>query len=256
MNYMPMPDLSMLTRRRALLLAGTGLGAVAFTACGGAGNAEGQAGSSSEAGSSATQASSASSPGVSGDASATPTPVGETFSKGFSGGSQAPEGEYRPADDKGPAQNVPKPQEPEGMNLETPESLAKYLEYVTELRNYTIQTGDGYVYAKSISAAYTDEIKLAAYMSSLYKNGGWVMGGIRKINVEIGTMEKVSGKEYQYTVLGRNVTGTRVVADNKTRKLYTDDFSEDNKYTNEYQVVYNGKEWLLSGVVKVVKIDN
>ena len=257
MTYMPIPDPSMLTRRRALLLAGAGLGSVAFTACGGAGNAEGQPASPSETGSSTPQTSSpeASASGSS-DTSATPTPVGETFSKGFSGGSQAPEGEYRPADDKGPAQNVPKPQEPEGMNLETPESLAKYLEYVTELRNYTIQTGDGYVYAKSISAAYTDEIKLAAYMSSLYKNGGWVMGGIRKINVEIGTMEKVSGKEYQYTVLGRNVTGTRVVADNKTRKLYTDDFSEDNKYTNEYQVVYNGKEWLLSGVVKVAKIDN
>ena len=64
-------------RRRALLLAGAGLGAVAFTACGGAGNTEGQAGSSSEDGSSTPQTSSpeASASG-SGDASATPTPVG------------------------------------------------------------------------------------------------------------------------------------------------------------------------------------
>ena len=124
MIYMPMPDPSMLTRRHALLLAGTGLGAVAFTPCGGAGNTEGQAGSSSEDGSSTPQTSSpeASASGSS-DISATPTPVGETFSKGFSGGSQAPEGEYRPADDKGPAQNVPKPQEPEGMNLETPRGV-------------------------------------------------------------------------------------------------------------------------------------
>ena len=77
MIYMPMPDPSMLTRRRVLWLAGAGLGSVAFTACGGAGNAEGQAGSSSEAGSSPEVSASGSS-----DTSATPTPVGETFSKG------------------------------------------------------------------------------------------------------------------------------------------------------------------------------
>ena len=80
MNYIPMPDPSVFTRRRVLWLAGAGLGSAALTACGGAGNAEGQAGSSSEAGSSTPQTSS--SPGASGDASATPTPVGETFSKG------------------------------------------------------------------------------------------------------------------------------------------------------------------------------
>ena len=58
MTYMPIPDPSMLTRRRALLLAGAGLGSVAFTACGGAGNAEGQPASPSETGSSTPQTSS------------------------------------------------------------------------------------------------------------------------------------------------------------------------------------------------------
>ena len=62
-------------RRRALLLAGVGLGSLGLAACGGAGNTEGQAGSSSETGSSTPQVSSSS--GASGDASATPTPVGE-----------------------------------------------------------------------------------------------------------------------------------------------------------------------------------
>ena len=41
-------------------------------------------------------------------ASATPSTV-----RGYSGGSKAPDGEYRPADKYGPAQNVPKPNAPE-----------------------------------------------------------------------------------------------------------------------------------------------
>ena len=40
-------------------------------------------------------------------ASAAPSTV-----RGYSGGSKAPDGEYRPADSKGPAQNVPKPAVP------------------------------------------------------------------------------------------------------------------------------------------------
>ena len=250
MIYMPIPDPSMFTRRRALLLAGTGLGAVAFTACGGAGNAEGQAGSS------APQASSASSPSVSGDAPATPTPVGETFSKGFSGGSQAPEGEYRPADDKGPAQNVPKPQEPEGMNFETPEAFFKFIEYWNEQRNYALQTGEVKGYAHVTSGAFTEEMKAIAYMETLYKKGGWVIGGLRKIIYEKDSFEHVSGKDYQYSLLGRTVVSPAITFDNEKRTIRTEDFTEDNKYSVEFEIVYNGREWLVRGVTNVAKFDN
>ena len=255
MNSTSMPDLSMLTRRRALLLAGTGLGAVVFTACGGAGNAEGQAGSSSEAGSSAPQASSASSPGASGDASATPTPVGETFSKGFSGGSQAPEGEYRPADDKGPAQNVPKPQEPEGMNLETPEAFFKFIEYWNEQRNYALQTGDVKGYAHITSGAYTKELQAISYMKSVYEKGGWIIGGIRKIFYEKDSFEKVSGKDYEYSLLGRTAIPPTLIFDNERRTIRTEDFTEQNKYSVEFKIVYTGTDWLMREVQSIVKFD-
>ena len=255
MNSTSMPDLSMLTRRRALLLAGTGLGAVVFTACGGAGNAEGQAGSSSEAGSSAPQASSASSPGASGDASATPTPVGETFSKGFSGGSQAPEGEYRPADDKGPAQNVPKPQEPEGMNFETPEAFFKFIEYWNEQRNYALQTGDVKGYAHITSGAYTKELQAISYMKSVYEKGGWIIGGIRKIFYEKDSFEKVSGKDYEYSLLGRTAIPPTLIFDNERRTIRTEDFTEQNKYSVEFKIVYTGTDWLMREVQSIVKFD-
>jgi len=254
-NSTSMPDLSMLTRRRALLLAGTGLGAVVFTACGGAGNAEGQAGSSSEAGSSAPQASSASSPGASGDASATPTPVGETFSKGFSGGSQAPEGEYRPADDKGPAQNVPKPQEPEGMNLETPEAFFKFIEYWNEQRNYALQTGDVKGYAHITSGAFTKELQAISYMKSVYEKGGWIIGGIRKIFYEKDSFEKVSGKDYEYSLLGRTAIPPTLIFDNERRTIRTEDFTEQNKYSVEFKIVYTGTDWLMREVQSIVKFD-
>ena len=240
-------------RRHALLLVGVGLGSLGLAACGGAGNAEGQAGSSSEAGSSAPQASSS---GASGDASATPTPVGETFSKGFSGGSQAPEGEYRPADDKGPAQNVPKPQEPEGMNLETPEAFFKFIEYWNEQRNYALQTGDVKGYAHVTSGAFTEEMKAIAYMETLYKKGGWVIGGLRKIIYEKDSFEHVSGKDYQYSLLGRTVVSPAITFDNEKRTIRTEDFTEQNKYSVEFKIVYNGREWLVRGVTNIAKFDN
>ena len=254
MNSTPMSDLSMLTRRRVLWLAGAGLGSVAFTACGGAGNAEGQAGSSSEAGSSAPQASSSS--GASGDTSATPTPVGETFSKGFSGGSQAPEGEYRPADDKGPAQNVPKPQEPEGMNFETPEAFFKFIEYWNEQRNYALQTGDIMGYAHITSGAFTKELQFLSYLKSVYEKGGWVIGGLRKIFYEKDSFEHVSGKDYQYSLLGRTAISPTLTFDNERRTIRTEDFTEQNKYSVEFRIVYTGTDWLMRGVHNTVKSDN
>ena len=256
MTYMPIPDPSMLTRRRALLLAGAGLGSVAFTACGGAGNAEGQPASPSETGSSTPQTSSpeASASG-SGDASATPTPVGETFSKGFSGGSQAPEGEYRPADDKGPAQNVPKPQEPEGMNLETPEAFFKFIEYWNEQRNYALQTGDVKGYAHITSGAYTKELQAISYMKSVYEKGGWIIGGIRKIFYEKDSFEKVSGKDYEYSLLGRTAIPPTLIFDNERRTIRTEDFTEQNKYSVEFKIVYTGTDWLMREVQSIVKFD-
>ena len=256
MIYMPMPDPSMLTRRRALLLAGTGLGAVVFTACGGAGNTEGQPASPSEAGSSTPQTSSpeASASGG-GDTSATPTPVGETFSKGFSGGSQAPEGEYRPADDKGPAQNVPKPQEPEGMNLETPEAFFKFIEYWNEQRNYALQTGDIMGYAHITSGAFTKELQFLSYLKSVYEKGGWVIGGLRKVFYEKDSFEKVSGKDYQYSLLGRTAIPPTLIFDNERRTIRTEDFTEQNKYSVEFKIVYTGTDWLMREVQSIVKFD-
>ena len=88
--------------RRALLGSVTLFGASALlAACGQQAN--------NEAAATATAAPSES-PSASEAAAASATP---SSARGYSGGSKALDGEYRPADKYGPAQNVPKPAEPE-----------------------------------------------------------------------------------------------------------------------------------------------
>ena len=66
-------------RRRALLLAGVGLGSLGLAACGGGNKAAEQESSSSSSASETPQDSGSASPSVSGEASNTPDP---SFSKG------------------------------------------------------------------------------------------------------------------------------------------------------------------------------
>ena len=158
-------------RRRALWLAGAGLGSLGLAACGGAGNAEGQSGSSSSASSDG---------GASGESagsgSATPNP---SFSKGYSGGSKAPEGEYRMADYRGPAQNVRVPARPdESYKVNSVEGLKKSVFAWVEWRNYAVQTGDFDVARQFVSNEFTEEVKRYDYYTKLYKEGGWIIDGI------------------------------------------------------------------------------
>ena len=158
-------------RRRALWLAGAGLGSLGLAACGGAGNAEGQSGSSSSASSDG---------GASGESagsgSATPNP---NFSKGYSGGSKAPEGEYRMADYRGPAQNVRVPARPdESYKVNSVEGLKKSVFAWVEWSNYGIQTGDFDVARQFVSNEFTEEVKRYDYYTKLYQEGGWIIDGI------------------------------------------------------------------------------
>ena len=97
---------SFVINRRALFAGAVSLGASALLAACGQ-----QANNEAAATASAAPSESASASAVATDspsASATPSTV-----RGYSGGSKAPDGEYRPADKHGNAQNVPKPNAPE-----------------------------------------------------------------------------------------------------------------------------------------------
>ena len=158
--------------RRALLSGVTFFGASALlVACGQQASNEAAA-TASAAPSETASASAAASESPS--ASATPSTV-----RGYSGGSKAPEGEYRKADKYGPAQNVPKPNVPEGgYNEKSPEGIRKTLDAWTQWANYGTQTGDFTMARQFVSPTFESELNAYADIEDLYKSGGWVIGGV------------------------------------------------------------------------------
>lgn len=100
----------------------------------------------------------------------------------YSGGSKAPEGEYRAADEHGPAQNVPKPVAPEGMNVESTEAMLLFINYWNDMRNYANQTGDISSIQSLVDESFEQEQKYYDSLQKIYESGGWVIGGNRTIH--------------------------------------------------------------------------
>ena len=103
-----------------------------------------------------------------------------TSSSSSSAGNNASNGEYRKADAKGPAQNVPKPNAPEnGYRDKTPEGILKTMDAWNQWINYGIQTGDYSKAREFLSASNDGELKIYREIEALYQRGGWVIDGIQ-----------------------------------------------------------------------------
>lgn len=162
--------------RRAMLSGGMMLGiGTLLSACGQQANHEASASSTAtDAASAAPSETTSASDAASASASATPSTV-----RGYSGGSKAPDGEYRPADGKGPAQNVPKPNAPEeGYREKSIEGIRKTMDAWVKWTNYGIQVGDFTESRKYISSEFTEELEGYKSFEDLYKRGGWIIDGI------------------------------------------------------------------------------
>ena len=163
---------SVILTRRAMLSGGTllGLGTL-LAACGQQAANEAGASASSTAVPSETASASAVDTG---SPSATPSTV-----RGYSGGSKAPDGEYRGADPNGPAQNVPKPASPEdGYREKSNEGLRKTLNAWIEWNNYGAQTGDYSQARKFVDSSFTELLDSYEGLEALYKRGGWIIAGL------------------------------------------------------------------------------
>lgn len=115
-----------------------------------------------------------------GDGSATSGTPATSSSSGSSAGNNAGSGEYRKADAKGPAQNVPKPNAPEnGYRAKTPEGILKTMDAWNQWVNYGVQTGDYSKAREFLSTSNDGELKIYREIEALYQRGGWVIDGIQ-----------------------------------------------------------------------------
>ena len=154
---------STIFNRRTLLGSGAlvGLGAL-LAACGQQANNEAAATASAAPSESASASAAAS-------ASTTPSPV---ITRGYSGGSKAPNGEYREADEYGIAQNVPLPKAKPQQYPETFAGLREMMADWVRARNYGIQTGDMQYVWPSMLDTYEKDIKFLKDIEGLYQRGG------------------------------------------------------------------------------------
>lgn len=159
---------STIINRRTLLSGGALLGlGVLLAACGQQANNEAAATATAAPSETATVSDTTS-------ASATPSP---RVTRGYSGNSKAPDGEYRKADEYGPAQNVPRPKAEPQQYPETEQGLYRMMKDWLAAHNYGIQTGDC-SYAFRYITKDAEEYEFYQFIEDLYKSGGWTVDGI------------------------------------------------------------------------------
>ena len=229
---------SVILTRRAMLSSSAlvGLGAL-LAACGQQANNEAAA-TASATPTETTSVSAAASDAAS--ASTTPSPV---ITRGYSGGSKAPDGEYRKADGKGPAQNVPKPRNEPAQYPETEEGLNHMMEDWVVAHNYAIQTGDC-SYAFKYVTEDTEEYGFYKYIEMLYKNGGWAVDSLDSYQSESTLFYNESKKIYRMKV--RRIWSTEIYIESNgdiTRKANTDT-SDDTFY---FLYTYSDGYWKIAG---------
>ena len=234
---------SFVLNRRAVLSGGAlvGIGAL-LAACGQQANNEAAATASAAPSDTASATAAAS---ESPSASATPSTV-----RGYSGGSKAPDGEYRPADKYGPAQNVPKPNAPEdGYREKSLEGLRKTMDAWIKWGNYGTQTGDYSMVRKFISPTFEVELKEYDEIEELYRRGGWVIDGIESLTAD-GAPWSEDGETYFWKAYREWNREIHVEYDGSWRGWSNDDKTND---TFKYELKHNGKKWEIMGYEGVDK---
>ena len=231
---------STIFNRRTLLGSGAlvGIGAL-LAACGQQANNEAAA-TASAAPSESASASAAASESASASASTTPKPV---MTRGYSGKSKAPDGEYRKADTYGPAQNVQEPRKEPAQYPETEQGLYRMMKDWVVAHNYAIQTGDC-SYAFKYVTEDAEEYEFYLYIQGLYQRGGWTVDGLDSyqpegplIYDEAKKMYRMKHRRFWSTVMYIEPDGTLNMEANT-------DTSDDTFY---FLFTYSDGDWKIAG---------
>ena len=211
---------STIFNRRTLLGSGAlvGLGTL-LAACGQQANNEAVATSTATPSQSASASESPS-------ASATPKPK---VTRGYSGQSKAPDGEYRKADGYGPAQNVPKPRNEPAQYPETEEGLNHMMDDWVIAHNYAIQTGDC-SYAFKYVTEDAEEYGFYEYLEEMYSHGGWIADGLDSYQSDSALLFDDKTKEYRMKIRRVWSTAMYVEPDGEVVFKANTDTSDDSFY--------------------------
>ena len=232
---------STIFNRRTLLGSGAlvGLGAL-LAACGQQASNEAAATASAAPSESAAASAAAS---KSASASATPSP---RVTRGYSGNSKAPDGEYRKADGYGPAQNVPKPRNEPAQYPENEEGLIHMMEDWVVAHNYGIQTGNCSPAKKYVSES-TEEYKFYEYLEGLYQRGGWVIEGLDSYQQEGIPIYNEKQKVYRMKIRVFSSIAMYIEPDGKITKQANTNKDDDKfnfffSYSNGYWKIIGSGE--------------
>ncbi|MDY6051716.1 MAG: DUF6318 family protein [Rothia sp. (in: high G+C Gram-positive bacteria)] len=165
----------------------------------------------------------------------------------YSGGSKAPDGDYRPADEHGPAQNVPKPVAPEGMNVESAEAMLLFIDYWNDMRNYAHQTGDVATAKALVDESFQQELDFYDALKEIYESGGWIIGGNSTIHYNDSLIISLGNGAYS---VGSNINVADSILLYNEEATYSKN-SEASSRGVELQLQFSDENWKITGAKKV-----
>ncbi len=127
-------------------------------------------------------------------------------------------GPYKPATDKGPAENVPVPVLPEAAKEFSKEGLEAFAEYWFSTLGYLFETGNSDPMMAVTEPGCQACDLMVKLVEPVYEDGGWLVGGQMKVVQTISYFTPLSDGDYQAQVEAMQIKVTYFNADGSMAK--------------------------------------